>query len=280
MKVLSLFLVAVAFFAAVSLPQQAAAGNDLSIASFNVQIFGQSVMSDPAEVKVLVEIITRFDLVSILEVRDKSEEAIFELLTAVNEKTSDPFAVTVSERLGRTSSKEQYAIMYRPSKLSLNNAYVYADVGDVFQRQPYIVEFSFNGLNFNVVAIHTQPDNAVVEVDALFDVYNSINGGSSNSIIMGDFNSDCNYVRESDWAKIRLRNDPRFTWLIPDSADTTTGRTDCAYDRIVVTNEVTETYVPDTATVFRFDQVFDLSPELTGKVSDHYPVQMRLYVDF
>lgn len=50
-------------------------------------------------------------------------------------------------------------------------------------------------------------------------------------MLLGDFNSDCNYVMGSDWQKIRLFTDKSFHWLISDEADTTVSHTNCAYDR-------------------------------------------------
>lgn len=52
-----------------------------------------------------------------------------------------------------------------------------------------------------------------------------------NLMFLGDFNADCSYVQPSDWSSIRLRTSDIFKWLIPDSADTTVGKSDCAYDR-------------------------------------------------
>lgn len=52
-----------------------------------------------------------------------------------------------------------------------------------------------------------------------------------NMMFLGDFNADCSYVQPSDWSSIRLRTSDIFKWLIPDSADTTVGKSDCAYDR-------------------------------------------------
>lgn len=52
-----------------------------------------------------------------------------------------------------------------------------------------------------------------------------------NIVFLGDFNADCAYVKPSDWASIRLRTSDVFKWLIPDSSDTTVGKSDCAYDR-------------------------------------------------
>lgn len=50
-------------------------------------------------------------------------------------------------------------------------------------------------------------------------------------MFLRDFNADCSYVQPSDWSSIRLRTSDVFKWLLPDSADTTVGKSDCAYDR-------------------------------------------------
>lgn len=50
-------------------------------------------------------------------------------------------------------------------------------------------------------------------------------------LLLGDFNAGCSFVLPEDWPHIRLRTSPAFQWLIPDTADTTAGRTHCAYDR-------------------------------------------------
>ena len=55
--------------------------------------------------------------------------------------------------------------------------------------------------------------------------------GSSNIMLMGDFNADCSYVSNSKKEQLVLRTKAKYHWLIGDDADTTTSATDCAYDR-------------------------------------------------
>lgn len=89
-------------------------------------------------------------------------------------------------------------------------------------------------------------------------------------LFLGDFNADCSYVKEQDWADIRLRSSEVFKWLIPDSVDTTVGNSDCAYDRIVVCGaHLRRSLKPQSATVHNFQEVFGLdqtqvSAELHG----------------
>lgn len=78
-------------------------------------------------------------------------------------------------------------------------------------------------------------------------------------LFLGDFNADCKYVKAHDWASIRLRSSEVFKWLIPDSADTTVGNSDCAYDRIVVSGaHLRRSLKPQSASVHNFQEEFGL----------------------
>lgn len=91
-------------------------------------------------------------------------------------------------------------------------------------------------------------------------------------IFLGDFNADCNYVRAQDWAAIRLRSSEVFKWLIPDSADTTVGNSDCAYDRIVVCGaHLRRSLKPQSASVHDFQEEFglDQAQVSAGRGSSH-----------
>ena len=50
-------------------------------------------------------------------------------------------------------------------------------------------------------------------------------------IIGGDLNAGCSYFGDSDKETNRLYNDPRFTWLIGDDANTNVASSECPYDR-------------------------------------------------
>jgi len=87
------------------------------------------------------------------------------------------------------------------------------------------------------IAIHTDPDTAVEEMDALVDVHAAVqrHWNTDNIVIMGDLNADCSYASGRARKRLLLRNDPRFFWLIDDDVDTTTTNSDCAYDRCACT---------------------------------------------
>ena len=125
----------------------------------------------------------------------------------------------------------------------------------------------------------------------------------------GDLNAGGQFVKASDWPRIRLRplrseggEPPVYRWLIPDHVDTTASNTLAAYDRFRVIDKrdpearpglgptlktflfriiacgetINNCVVPGSPAVFRFDDEFGLSEELTLRVSDHYPVSCLL----
>ena len=51
-------------------------GDEITIASFNIQIFGQTKASKPEVMEILADIIRQYDLVAIQEIRDAAETAI------------------------------------------------------------------------------------------------------------------------------------------------------------------------------------------------------------
>ncbi|KAK7092233.1 deoxyribonuclease-1-like [Littorina saxatilis] len=259
----------------------------LKVAAFNIQIFGIKKFSEKDVTEILLKIISRYDLILIQEVRDKSQTAIDRLIQNLNRlDPTDPFACVESERLGRTNSKEQYVFLYRPSRVTAVATYQFDDGlddgTDVFQREPYAVRFSAPSAelpDFAIIAIHTDPDDAVKEVGALHNVYEATktHWNLEDILIAGDFNADEGYVNQDDWSKITLRTDRRFKWLIDDQTDTTVGNTDRAYDRfVVVGKKLTQSIVPGSAVCYRFDEELKLSKEDAEDVSDHYPIELHL----
>lgn len=121
------------------------------------------------------------------------------------------------------------------------------------------------------MVIHTDPDEATEEINALDDVLayaQSQNPDEQDFIIMGDLNADGSYFDEDSTSDLDA-----YYWVIDDSQDTTTKSTDYTYDRIILTDD---SDLAGEYGVFRFDLEYGLDEEMTTDVSDHYPV----YVEF
>jgi len=256
----------------------------MGVAAFNVRTFGRKTIMDQTVKKHLIQIVCRYDLILIQEIRDSTGDAINELLRSVNRvvsKNGHQYGMALSGRLGRTHSKEQYAFLYRTDWLSVQSEAVYEDKDDTFEREPYYVVFHSPRAavsKFAALGIHTQPSNAEREVSALKPVYESIvsSTGIHDVLLMGDFNAACSYVNA--WNNVTLATDRGFYWLIHDGVDTTTTATECAYDRIVARGDnLLRSIVPHSAGTYRFDIDLNLDELETSSISDHYPVEVQIY---
>lgn len=254
---------------------------EITVGAFNIQVFGTTKASKDEVMEIISDTICRYDIVAIQEIRDSSGTAIKTLMEDVKEKNPS-YEYVIGERLGRTSSKEQYAYIYNSEKVELaSTPQTYPeDAGtDPFHREPYIASFRSTDGDFiaTFATIHTDPDEAEEEIAALTEVAEyctEVLPEDEMVILMGDFNADCSYFDEDD-ASSPLRSG-EYAWLIGNDFDTTTKSTDCTYDRIVILGDYQNYYTGD-AGVMRFDELYDLDQDLTEDVSDHYPVYARFY---
>ncbi|NXW36998.1 DNSL2 protein, partial [Phaetusa simplex] len=254
----------------------------LRIGAFNIQAFGDTKMSDEGVAGIIVSILRRYDVVLVQEVRDSDLSAVTQLMEQLNSASTSPYDYEISSPLGRDNYKEMYLFIYRTDIVSVVDTYQYEDPQDVFSREPFILRVSAPQTKveeFVLVPLHSAPHDAVAEIDALYDVYLAIinKWGTDNIIFLGDFNADCAYVQPSDWSSIRLRASEVFKWLIPDGTDTTVGKSDCTYDRIVVCGaKLKRSIVPNSAAIYNFQRALQLEQEEALAVSDHYPVEVKL----
>jgi endonuclease/exonuclease/phosphatase family metal-dependent hydrolase len=261
--------------------------NTLKIGSFNVQVFGKSKMEKTNVVKVLLNVLQRWDLVLVQEVRDSSGTAIQDLHDQLNTASGNKYSLFLSERLGRTSSKEQLAWFYRKDKIKKVGDEQVADPNDHWERPPQVTYWDLVGNGkvddtVGIIGIHVDPDDAVKEIDELAPVMDSViaSGKAKGGVwIMGDLNADCSYITKTEWKCIRdsscskttmrLYNPKKYKWMIDDDADTTTKSTNCAYDRFVFSLPVP----PQVSNVGVYEFGSTLSKEDLTQVSDHYPIE-------
>ena len=182
---------------------------ELMVSAFNIQVFGRSKMAKPSVVEALIQIITRFDLVMIQEVRDLSEIAIVELLDAINEVSPHPYELILSERLGRTSSKEQFAYLYRSDKLRFINAETVEDPMDLYERPPVWARFEFreSASPINILGSHLSSDAVSTEIEALYNEFARYHLGSAEDesvIVMGDFSAGCHHLNDHELSMTTL----------------------------------------------------------------------------
>ena len=192
-----------------------------------------------------------YDIVFIQEIRDKSGTAFPQLCAML-----PGYHHLVSSRAGRSNTKEQYGILYKEGIQAVLEDFN-LNPQNRWERPPVKVTFTAGDYIFSVYNIHTDPDDVKNELQALQDVV--VNQG--NVIIMGDLNADCAYYNPTKETEFDL-----WHWAIGDTLDTTVSNTNCAYDRIILNDEVQEEFVQ--AGVFK--------EGITAPISDHYLIWMTL----
>jgi endonuclease/exonuclease/phosphatase family metal-dependent hydrolase len=248
----------------------------IRIYSFNIQIFGLAKMSKPEVVEILVDIISKADLVAIQEVRSASPEPVEQFMALLPEN----YAYVLGPREGRSSSKEQYWIIYDTAKLTVLGEAVWPDENDLYERNPLGVYFQTKDkFDFILIDNHLQPSAAEQEIDGLSAIiawYREL-WSESDVLVVGDFNADGAYYDES------LLGDsfpePEYRSIITNEFDTSVGANDNTYDRIIITASAIEDYAGNRG-VLRFDEVYDFSQYAIEpkEVSDHYPVWADFYI--
>ncbi|XP_064422398.1 deoxyribonuclease 1 like 4, tandem duplicate 1 isoform X2 [Latimeria chalumnae] len=233
----------------------------MKIAAFNAERFGQSKSEDPKVLSIITRIVSRYDIILILEVTDVKQQAFLKLLEQLN----------------------------KDDVVQVKDIYQYEDnqAGDedAFSREPFVVKFSSPNTvikEFVLIPVHTKPEDSVKEIDELYDVFLAVKKKWKTEKIMflGDFNADGSYVSGRRMKNIRLRSNTNFHWLIGDNVDTTTNSgNDNSYDRIVIHEELYKMIVPGSAKSFNFQEAFCLTHEEALDVSDHYPVEVELKTD-
>ena len=251
---------------------------ELRVAAFNVQGFGLSKVSHLTTLVTLTQVLSRFDLVVLQEVRDISETAITILLQELNTMSANSYAFHLSDRLGRAEAQEQAAFIYRVDKLSMIESGVTPDPDQLFTRSPAWARFEYteSGDRLWVLSAHLSAAHVVSELAALYEVferYQRETPTSESAILMGDFKAGCTYLSEEEIALSALFNSSALSSVIDDESDTTTTESFCPYDRMLVSGPWIQN-IEDRG-VYRFEQALDISSKQAREVSDHYPIWVR-----
>jgi deoxyribonuclease-1-like protein len=246
--------------------------NSIAIASFNIQVFGQSKLKKKEAMDVLAKVVRHYDVVAIQEVRSTSQDVLPNFVKLINADGSR-YDFVLGPRLGRTSSKEQYAYVYDTNRINFvaGSEYTAPNPGDQMHRAPFVASFQTKSssagqpFSFTLVNIHTDPDETKQELNALDDVFVYVQNRNRNEddvILLGDLN-----VSEKKLGQ--LGQLPNIDWVVKGAPTNTRGSK--SYDNIVFNKRTTVEYTGKSG-VMNLLETFDLTMDEALQVSDHMPV--------
>lgn len=274
----------------------------LKVGSFNIRDFGQSKLNRPEVFRYLRRIVSQYDLIFLQEISDVPDhrcgpntgEVVCEFMDLLNSKSLRRYHFAISARSGA----EQYMAIFNPDKVQVVSQYLYSDPQQEFSRPPQILRIKVHGRLFFVVNIHTRPYQAKKEIYAISKIVKHLEKIDRDVLVVGDLNASGTYFKEpKDWDNFTLLNQG-YELLVKDHTDTTvTYQNDYTYDRFIVSPALSDSVVPGSVRVFRFDeqphQKFNLDGILSEgcqlgylhcnasekqaafKVSDHYPIEVE-----
>lgn len=244
----------------------------ISIASFNIQVFGSSKFSDRNLMNYLVDVARKFDVLAIQELRSTDDTIVPQFVQMINQGGFQ-YGWIVGPREGRTSSKEQYVYIYNEQKLErLDQGLVLRHPRQMLHRDPLAVTFRCrtpdprSGFSFTLINIHTDPDVVPAEMAALAEIMGMARQSfpyEDDLILLGDFNASP--LQFGPLAQV-----PNLFAAIPPEMNTNTLRTKC-YDNIVF-DRVATTEFQSRYGVFDLATYYNLTTEQAQLISDHQPV--------
>jgi endonuclease/exonuclease/phosphatase family metal-dependent hydrolase len=249
-------------------------GPTIRIASFNIEVFGKSKAEDPRIIYTLAEIVRRFDVVAIQEIRTQDDYHMSNFVKLVN-STGRQYDFTIGPRIGNTRSTEQYAFVFDTAKIMIDPTSVYTvgDPDNLLHREPLVASFSTRmppaeAFTFILVNVHTDPDVVPAELEALAEAYRAVrraSRGEDDVIMLGDFNADDKQIARGS----RLGQIPGVTPLV--AGVFSNARQNKLYDNLLIHSPSTAEYAGKSG-VFNVMREINLSMAEAEQVSDHFPV--------
>lgn len=253
------------------LPASGSRGS-VRIASFNVQVFGESKAKKARIMDFLARIVRQFDVVALQELRCRDRDLLPNFVELVN-AAGRRYDFVIGQPVGRGSNVEQYAFLYDAATVEVDRTQLYpvADPDDLLLFDPYVAWFRVRGppanqaFTFSLVNVHTDPEQADQEVNALDDVYRAVRDDGRQEddvIILGTLNVDAEHMGQ-------LGQTAGMTTALANVPTNTQGTHQL--DNVVFHSRATVEFSGRSG-IFDFLRAYNLTMDEALEVSDHLPV--------
>lgn len=265
----------------------AIAPKTITIASFNSLHLGWNNQKDTT---VYCSVLAKYDIIGLVEVMNT--EILDKVKNRLDSMTSVHWEYVVSDKkIGPSTYKEYYAIMYRTDKTRFveGSSRVWNDEGDKFDRDPFIATFKSGNFDYTIILIHTvfgdnisERRGEAAELAAVFMAVQDEDPKENDIILMGDFNLPAS---DAGWQNLKAVSTMQYE--IPETTLTTLnskGNLSSSYDNIWFQGQFTNWEYAGTANAdYYYTVTFKDDPNPGKKafktVSDHVPVFAVFYVN-
>jgi exonuclease III len=264
------------------IPEKKLTGN-LILGTWNLREMGNSKYDGrmAESLYYIAEILSRFDLVAVQEVRDNLGD--FDRICRLLGNDWGVFTSVVTE--GISGNKERLAFLYDKRTVSFRNIAGQiilspSEEGPQFARAPYIIRFQSGWLKFDICTTHIyygddvktgeKYQRRVDEIDKLMkylDKYYIEKGLANNMFVLGDFNIE---DRESETYKVATQS----AFEIPDNIlkknlEGTNVKRDKIYDQIFYFNRYKDITFKNSGIFDYYETVFNSLDGYQERIEKH-----------
>src|SRR5690606_19696428 len=160
------------------------------ICSWNLQNFGKS--KSEAEISFVANTLKDFDVVALQEIVAGygGAQAVARLAEELNRKGAK-WEYVISEPTNSSSpqARERYAFLWKPSRVKRGtSAWLEQQYAAVIDREPYMMDFSYQGEPFTLVSFHAIPKKKQPETEIKYFKFFPAAYPDRELVFLGDFN--------------------------------------------------------------------------------------------
>ncbi len=244
----------------------------IRIASFNLGMLDRSKLGRRHVARYLAEIIRRFDVLAVQDIRADNKGILLDLIERVNSE-SRHYDFATSPGVGRDDIDQYSALLFDRASVEIDRrtAALVNDPAGRFRRRPLVAAFRVRGpaaaeaFTFTLINVHIDPSQAAGELELLDDVFRTVRDdgrGEDDIIMLGDFETDDHYLA-------RLGKGLGISRSISGVPSTTRGGR--LSDNILFDRRATVQFTGRSGALDLMRE-FDLSMQEALEVSDHLPV--------
>ncbi len=252
----------------------------ITIASWNIELFGETKSSDPVRLGRIANVVKEFDVIAIQEIvhaASEGQDVADRLTNELRNKHRRTYDHVLGPRTGCTGGRiEQYAVVFDSEILELVNSRTVADdasATDNMCRDPFVAKLKLRNtaaqFTFTLIVVHTDPSPASAltsDLNALGRIYQAVQAHDAQDddvILLGDLNAGPSNFRG-------LANVPDLVYAVPDSGTMVSGAS--RNDNIVFQWGPTGEDYTGRAGVFQVAHFLGISEHDADRLSDHQPV--------
>ena len=249
----------------------APADRTILMGSFNIKNLGVAKLAQNDVMDLLTDIVRRFDLIAIQELRSEEQHIIPAFLDMLNANGMN-YRAEVSKRIGKGRYYEQFVYIYDADKIQVTrDSFVAPDLYKIMHRSLYVTSFrctepSSQEFTFTLFNVHVDPDEIKTEVPALPGIVQNVikqMPEEDDFIVLGDFNVAGTILAKSPFLRNQIA-------IVPDGLATNTAGNK-SIDNITLDYEATMEYRGKGGVIDIITE-YGLTREQADRVSDHMPV--------